>query len=562
MHDDYEDEDEITREEATQQFENLTLSPEPLETSPTDSSSIWSPSTFGTASSLSGAPPTSPAQSKWKTAFDEVRHFAGGLVSHPYESTKHYSILRHSHGVVYYKGPYTNLAITIFSDRPLPADRTLWLQRRGFSGKTGLKIGASFVGLKSAWINVTPSVTAVAEDLLPTDERAWQRDIAKFLKKAPKDLRRHQVRETDVLRIPATAEDGYLRVVLCAGERGKKVLCPSPVFRLFSTKFSPSSIRGASFGTLPLELSLKIGSVVANSMAHNAVSPVTSAISSQVQAFQPGFMATHAASAAYDMSLKDKISNANMKYDRSQEELFQPTTAAAREALARPDFVGRESGPEPPFPLRFHGKVVPGNGWSRAALGMPTANLSGVPQEVLLRNEGVYFGWVSITTNDKNLREELPDYWLEAVISFIPRQDAKLKVVLHKEVRVYVIYDFQDLSLIDCHISIMLMGFLRQSKKLDIADGSVDREAVMLDIYRDTTITQASLGRPAWSAEATLDRIKSGKSNRSLSDRYVEVRTGGQKQLDRVPLHWAGVRSNHARLQDHLFGTGGVCVLR
>ena len=63
--------------------------------------------------------------SKWETVYQNTKHSAGGLVSHPFESIKQLSIFRHCHGLVFYKGPLTHIAITIFSDQPLPADRTL-----------------------------------------------------------------------------------------------------------------------------------------------------------------------------------------------------------------------------------------------------------------------------------------------------------------------------------------------------------------------------------------------------------------------------------------------------
>ncbi|KAI6872062.1 hypothetical protein KC323_g1728, partial [Hortaea werneckii] len=66
---------------------------------------------------------------KLRSAWSEVKHFAGGLITHPYEATKHFTILRHSHGLVYYQGPTTNIAITIFTSKPLPANRKLWLQK-------------------------------------------------------------------------------------------------------------------------------------------------------------------------------------------------------------------------------------------------------------------------------------------------------------------------------------------------------------------------------------------------------------------------------------------------
>jgi hypothetical protein len=74
-------------------------------------------------------------------AYEEVRHFAGGLVRHPSQSTKHFSILRHSHGLVFYQGITTSITISIFADVPLPADRTIWLQGKGWTGKAGMRAG-------------------------------------------------------------------------------------------------------------------------------------------------------------------------------------------------------------------------------------------------------------------------------------------------------------------------------------------------------------------------------------------------------------------------------------
>lgn len=127
---------------------------------------------------VGGAEVQARKPSKVKSAYGEVKHFAGGLISHPYEATKHYSVLRHSHGLVFYKGPTTSVSFTIFSDQPLPADRTLSLQRRGFSGKMGMRVGAA-LGNRTAWIDVTPSIDATADQLPKADERAWQRDVVR-----------------------------------------------------------------------------------------------------------------------------------------------------------------------------------------------------------------------------------------------------------------------------------------------------------------------------------------------------------------------------------------------
>ena len=544
-------------------LEQLTLNPEALSYSPTEVDSPYSPtSTASPTTPILSTTTASPSpQSKWTKHFDEVRHFAGGLLTHPTESTKHHTIMRHSHGLVYYQGAYTNLAITIFSDSPLPSDRSLWLQRKGFSGTTGLRIGASFMGTKSAWIDVTPSVVASAADLPPVDERAWQRDIAKFLRKAPKEVRKHQVRETDVLRIPASAEDGYLRVVLCAGPTGKKVLCASPIFRLASTKASPSSVRGSSLATMPMELGLKVGAVVAKTMAHGAIAPV----SSVVQPYRPGFVTTQAAGAAYDATgVKAKFNRANDSYVLGRDGSYRSVNDSRdglSDATERSIVVGSEDGPRPPFPIRFHGKVIPGTGLSTQAFDMATATLANVPEDILLRNEGIYFGWVSISTEDKLLRKSLRNEWLQAIISFLPAVSHSMKVVQRKEVKVHLLHDFNGISLLNTKFSVILMGYLRPSRSPDNSD-PVHREAILNDMFNDKAITQASLSRVDWSAEATLERIKAVISDKSLAERYVDVRKNGQRQLDRVPVHLVGVRTHGARLRDGWVGNGGICVPR
>lgn len=215
-----------------------------------------------------------------ESALSEAKHFAGGLLSRPHESTRHYTILRHSFGLIYYRGPATNVAVTILSDRPLPENRTIWLQKRGFSGKTGLAIGVALVA-RGAWIDVTP-VARLSPNQLPKDqERSWQRDISSFLKKAQdlKHVCEQTPRETNLIRIPYAAEDGYFRVVVCSG---RKVLCPSPTFRYASTSMDPGLLRGASLLSLPLELGLKVGvrlaTTAANAATHHTLRPATAAV--------------------------------------------------------------------------------------------------------------------------------------------------------------------------------------------------------------------------------------------------------------------------------------------
>ena len=301
-------------------------------------------------------------------------------------------------------------------------------------------------------------------------------------------------------------------------------------------------------------------------MALSTVAPVSSVVGSAVQPYRPGFVATKAAGAAYDVTgVKSKLDRAERSYAVERDGLYRCLDGSLDEpgkATEQSAVIGPDDGPNHPFPIRFHGKVVPGTGWSTQTFGIPTANLANVPEDVLLRHEGIYCGWVSISTDDKLLRESLPDEWLPAVVSFLPTTTQSMKVIQRKEVKIHLLHEFNNASLLNSKFSIILMGYLRPSRTPDTSDSSAYREAVLHYMYEDIAITQASLSRVEWSAEATLERIKVMNSNKSLSDRYVDVRTSGQRQIDRVPVHLAGVRTHGARLKDGLVGTGGICVPR
>ncbi|KGQ07989.1 hypothetical protein BBAD15_g6661 [Beauveria bassiana D1-5] len=177
---------------------------------------------------------TETAAWSWKKAFDEAQYLAGGLIGSPAESNRHCSIIRHSSALVWYRGPATTVTVTILTDEPLPPTRTLWLQQKGFSGGLGMSLKA-MVGTTSDWLDVTPTTRAEAAHLAVNEERGVQRDLRRFLNKATGRTTRHLPRETHIVRIPAAAQDGYFRIVLCPARDGKKILGSSPVFRLAST---------------------------------------------------------------------------------------------------------------------------------------------------------------------------------------------------------------------------------------------------------------------------------------------------------------------------------------
>jgi hypothetical protein len=528
-----------------------------------------SPSSIQSPTSVSASDSPTSEPSKWRTAMEETRHFAGGLINHPFESTKHFSILRHSHGLVYYKGPSTNLAITIFSDKPLPEGRTLWVQRKGWTGKTGMKV-KSLLNSNSSWIDVTPSERAEPTQLPPSDERAWQRDISKFLKKAPKDIRHHIPRETDVLRIPASVEDGYFRIVLCAGEGSKNVLCPSPVFRVASTSASGSSIKGASLSTLPIEIGVKVLSSTAITAAGKVIAPVTSAIQgqlSQLKQYEPGFLVQEAGSIAYNATgVKSKIDNANQQFSQTRD--MAPESDHGNngnyDELARSEIVGSADGPESPFPIRMAGKLAPGTGRSTMELGVPTMNPAISPEDIDHHLLGVYFGWASISAK-ASLQPGMLDTWHQAIITIAPCPYTAPSITPKKVVKAHLLHDFQDTQLqpLNVKISLLILGFLRPAPS---TKSELDRDWILNEITNDIAVTQASLSpeREAWSAEACINQLKLAKNNRSMTERCVDLCQSGQKQVDRVPLHKAGIRAPGAVQRDKIVvnGNGGVYVLR
>ncbi|ORY63365.1 uncharacterized protein BCR38DRAFT_436676 [Pseudomassariella vexata] len=505
-------------------------------------------------------------KSMWKTALDETIHFAGGLISHPFESTKHFSILRHSSGLVFYRGPTTSITITIFADAPLPADRSLWLQRKGYSGNMGMNASA-LLGTTTNWIDVTPSSEGLVRDIPESDERAWQRDLKKFSKKTAKHktMSKHAARETCIIRIPAAAEDGYLRIVMCTGDRRKKVLCPSPVFRVASTSSDVSILRGASLATLPLETGLKAASVIGTAMANKYIGPARAVVQGGLgkctEKFTPGIVTKHVAKnadhIAYAKSgLQDKFEALEQHFDSARDVSYDPLPVQAA-FDSPPEVVGHDSGPELPFPIRLDGKVVESTGQGQLQTGIPTANLCGVDDDLLARLKGIYMGWASVEPR-KGL-EDIPHDWHEAIIIIAPSPHAARRVVSKNVAAVHIIHDFGPAKFFDAKLKVVAMACLCRVPEVNPTRPLDDlAEAVR----RNVNITLASLSREHWEPEMTIYRLKTEKSSHSLADKYVEARTQLQKRVDSVPLHLAGVRTAGMEKMDKIHGNGGLWIRR
>ncbi|KAF9873074.1 hypothetical protein CkaCkLH20_09584 [Colletotrichum karsti] len=518
--------------------------------------------------------PSADSQTKektfWQTALDETKYFAGGLISHPFEYTKHHAILRHSTALVWYRGPSTSVTVTIFSDAPLPPTRTLWLQRKGFSGNMGMNL-KSLVGANDSWLDVTPSAQATPSDMPDGDERGCQRDIKKFLKKAPKNLSKHLPRETHVVRIPAAADDGYFRLVLCTGGGGdagkgkRKVLCPSPVFRIASTSTDASVVRGASFASMPIELGIKAGSIVATTVANRYIGPAAAVVQARTKKLQTAkFVTKHATHIA---TAKSGIDKSGIKTTVTAYEEQYATTRGAGYAPwqedgagevgfeeAPPEVVGPDDGPVDPFPIKFDGRIVRGTGRGGMELGIPTANLADVPEDVRMRMRGVYFGWARVVP--RSGLEHVSTEWHESIITVGPAPYATPRVAAKNVATVHLIHEFGGALFLETRLKVLVMGQLRLSTP------AVGSEAALAAYGTDVLLAVASLSRENWGPVETRERMRTMRSEMSLSDRYMETRERVQKQVDRIPVHLAGVRTEGAALRDRAYGNGGIWVPR
>jgi hypothetical protein len=486
-------------------------------------------------------------------AFGEARHFLGGLISRPAESNKHFTILRHSHGVVFYRGSTTSVTISIFSDAPLPPDRSLWLQNKGWTGKAGMRAKALF-RLTDDWLDVTPTLALRSDQVEPNDERAWQRDIAKFLKKAPSRVRdTHRLRETAVARIPAEAGDGYFQVVLCQGPK-KKVLCTSPVFRVLSTSLDPSSIRGASLSTLPLEVGAMVLGLYAQTAAQTVINPATSLVQAKVQPFKPSWVTQAAAQTAYGIGMSMRSGDVGSNQG-----------PAAAIAYGPQESISLEKGPSPPYPMSFKARA---EAMQDEAYDMQRMRLSKVPDQILDRLHGFFFGWARLLATNENT-ESSGSQWYQAILAIRnldPSQQARVNMSQVMK-RVTTLRFLEEVQLpAQSRVEVRVLGFLRpdvlpprgtsEGELLEARNAAA--EAAMLADACDAEYAQDVLEYPAWGPESQRE---AGVIDRTRVE-VENLRARGQKIVERVPLHWLGVRSPMAEMRDRQITMNGFYVVR
>ncbi|KAH7312398.1 hypothetical protein B0I35DRAFT_411124 [Stachybotrys elegans] len=170
----------------------------------------------------------------------------------------------------------------------------------------------------------------------------------------------------------------------------------------------------------------------------------------------------------------------------------------------RPEIVGPESGPEPPFPYRMADAVIMEKQRGRNDLGVRTANLDiHKPPSAYLEApcppfddipSGIYFGYASVA-----LPASHPDkppgaapgdftvYPMAMSIGYNPHYGNK-----ERSAEVHFLHNFE-LDFYGSYMRVLILGFIREERKYDSTQELID------DIMFDIKVTKKSLSRTGWS---------------------------------------------------------------
>lgn len=428
----------------------------------------------------------------------------------------------------------------------------------------------SFLRLRDSWLDVTPGMPLRADQVAPNDERAWQRDIKKFRKKATTRPRnKHELRETSVVRIPSEAGDGYFQLVLCQGPK-KKVLGNSPVFRVLSTSTAPSSIRGASLSTLPVEVGAMVLSVYAQTAARTAAAPAAVAIQARVDRLAPSRVTKAVAQKVYTTSGAQSRVGGIINGPHGPIGQFQPNPTSPE--LMRNEPVSIDVGPQPPYPMSFKARCLPTQSLSLDRVEEPSKfNLTKIPEWITDQLRGYYFGWAryDIALNNGSSVSA----WRPAILSvraMDPLQAARVNLaqIAKRTVALRLLHTGPPQAE---RIEVRILGYLRAeippptgntSKQLAEAQATALEAAMLADVY-DTSVVQDTLAHPAWAAEHhTLELQQNTNWIDRTQEGFANIITRGQKLVEQVPLHKIGVRSVTDEIRESQIAVNGYFIVR
>ncbi|KZT62723.1 hypothetical protein CALCODRAFT_479010 [Calocera cornea HHB12733] len=183
---------------------------------------------------------------------------------------KKYSTLRHTRPFIYYAGTRTVVPISVFGKEPLPDDRKVFLQRRGYrTGLLGWTLGSLLGGAHLPGWDVTPQTHDVwsATTRLTTKQRAqYDADISHLFSSA--SAPGQTLQQTLLVHIPVASGDGYFRLRVTS--RKGEDLAVSGVFRVGSLTWASAQPRGASIVGIVPELGVRAAFLTAKTAAWTA----------------------------------------------------------------------------------------------------------------------------------------------------------------------------------------------------------------------------------------------------------------------------------------------------
>jgi hypothetical protein len=545
----------------------------------------------------------SPSSSKFRdgamNAFRQTAELRDKILPHPVESSKHFSIVQHSTGVVWYQGTGTSFAMSIFATNPLPDDRSIWMQMRGWSGESGMRAKA-LLGKNGDWVDVTPSLRIETTSVDSQKEEKYQKDIARFRKRsAGQDREKHLLRETCIIRIPATVIDGYYQFLVCTGSKKKK-LCTSPTFRLMSLSRNMHCLKGASVLTMPVEVATMMGT---NAVKASAATVAATAVAS-VKVTQTAikilthpkvqrattYMGTKAESKAGKATLAlaqravalaeeaaNKLENVEVSMLKTSGSCTNQYQDVGEPFLIVGGYnISLYTGPTKPYPInltaRTHTDYTPQpEEFPDETFAIILSDVSTFAPNCI----GSYFGWARFKANKKNEAPVDPS-WQQIILHALPATASQIDRATISSVN-KLVFSLQLLLEIDTSIPLStsvelnLMGYLRSpppknplayTTSPDQIPGSIP-ELNFID-FGDRAMATRILEEVAWSSDAaaTLLRGEKLKGYTRFAGALGDAKGMAMGQVSRIDLSTVGIRSDGDLARDSEVVVSGFYVKR
>ena len=174
----------------------------------------------------------------------------------------------------------------------------------------------------------------------------------------------------------------------------------------------------------------------------------------------------------------------------------------------------------------------------------------------------------------------MEEVWYEAIISSGPVPYArKTAVIVEQQTTVHLITDFgAGVTFFGSKVEVLVMGFLHP-----VLDYRETGPQYRLDTaHQDVVLALASLNRPRWTAQSTLQRMEAAETNadgergltggfrrtkvvekgQEVKEKIIEAKDAVAKQIDRIPVHKVGIRRDDGKARDRYYGTGGYWIPR